>query len=168
MPAVPKKRIMLVEDDADTATALSMLFRLEGFDAQVAKNGRQGYQSSLENPPDLVVTDLSMPVMTGFDLIIAFKENAALRDIPIIAVSAMDTSKLQSAVKLGAQAVYQKPLDFERFLDAIIRMLAPSGGKQSPGGRNSARTPGHSSVPRSGGGYTEFSPAETVSHLQRG
>jgi CheY-like chemotaxis protein len=147
VPGTERKRIMLVEDDPDTAMALSMLFRLEGFDTQMAPDGRRGYQALLKDPPDLVVTDLSMPIMTGFDLIVALKGNAALRDIPVIAVSAMDTSKLQSAVKLGAVAVYQKPLDFDRFLDTIIRMLTPSERKQSRD-RNLPRSGGHLGIRR--------------------
>jgi len=137
-------RILVVEDDPDTSLALSLLLRLEGFEVTVADNGRQAYRSSLANPPDLVVTDLSMPVMSGFELIEAFRHAPLLQDVPIVAVSAFERVQLQTASRLGAVAVYQKPLDFERFLTAIGALLSTQGPRKAPG---SGRRP-HDLEPR--------------------
>jgi DNA-binding response OmpR family regulator len=121
--------ILVVEDDADSSSALCMLFRLEGFEVRVAFDGRHAYRSSLADKPDLVVTDLGMPEMGGIDLIRAFKENSGLCEVPIIVVSADEKRCLKSATELGAVAVYQKPLDFEQLLSTVTFMLASKGGK---------------------------------------
>jgi CheY-like chemotaxis protein len=114
-----KKKILLVEDDPDTSFALAMLLKLEGFDVTVASNGRQACEISPSNPPDLVVTDICMPVMSGFELISQFKDDPALADIPIMAVSAVGKNQLQRARQLGAMATYQKPIEYEQFLAGI-------------------------------------------------
>ena len=137
------KRILVVDDDPDTAVALRALFELEGYDVRVARNGRNAVQASLDDRPDVVVTDLAMPVMSGIDLIKAFKVNQGLAGVPIIAVSAEDESELDNAARLGAVAVYQKPLDFDRCLSTVAsvvdrRKSRPS--KRSTNPRISGRT----------------------------
>jgi DNA-binding response OmpR family regulator len=129
MKGKARGHILVVEDDADSSSALCMLFRLEGFEVRVAVDGRDAYRLSLADKPDLVVTDLGMPGMGGIDLIRAFKVNAALSEVPIIAVSADEKRQLRSATEWGAVAVYQKPLDFERLLSTVIFMLASKGAK---------------------------------------
>ena len=120
-------RILLVEDDGDTSLALSMLLGVEGFEVIRAPNVAEAYDDSLAVAPDLVITDIEMPLLSGLDLIRLFKRHPALEDVPIIAVSAMARNRLQRARVLGAVAVYQKPLDYERLISKI-RTLIPGRG----------------------------------------
>jgi CheY-like chemotaxis protein len=128
-------KILLVEDDGDTAFALSMLLGVEGFEVVRAGNVTEAYDDALAVAPDLVITDIEMPMLTGLDLIRLFKQNPRLVDIPIIAMSALARSRLQLARASGAVAVYQKPLDYERLIAAIKSLLPRSGlavaGKRS-------------------------------------
>jgi CheY-like chemotaxis protein len=119
-----KRKILLVEDDPDTSLPLAMLLELEGFDVRVASNGQQAIDSSPSDRPDLVVTDICMPLMSGFDLISQFQDDPELADIPIVAVSAVGKNQLQRALQLGAVAAYQKPIEYEQFLSSIGGMLS--------------------------------------------
>jgi len=122
-----RTRILLVEDDGDALTALSMLLSVEGFDVMRAGNVQEAYEDALSARPDLVVTDIEMPMLTGLDLIKLFKRHPALAKIPIIAMSATGKTQLQTAKALGAVAVYPKPLEYERLISAIKKLLPRSG-----------------------------------------
>jgi DNA-binding response OmpR family regulator len=119
-------KILLVEDDGDTAFALSMLLDVEGFEVIRACNVSEAYDDALAAPPNLVITDIEMPMLTGLDLIRLFKQDPLLADIPIIAMSALARNRLQLARANGAAAVYQKPLDYERLVAEIKDLVSRS------------------------------------------
>jgi two-component system chemotaxis response regulator CheY len=120
-------RILLVEDDGDTSFALSILLGVEGFDVVCADGVSEAYDEALASPPDLVVTDIEMPMLSGLDLIKLFKQHPALEDIPIIAVSAMERNQLREATVLGAATAYQKPLEYERLISTIVTLTHSPG-----------------------------------------
>jgi len=122
-----RTRILLVEDDGDALFALSMLLGVEGFEVIRAGNVQEAYDDALSTRPDLVVTDIEMPMLSGLDLIKLFKQHPALAKIPIIAMSAMEKSQLQTAKALGAVAVCPKPLEYERLISAIRKLLPRTG-----------------------------------------
>ena len=62
-----KNRILLVEDDADTRSALAMLFEMEGFDVMTAGDGEEAYHQAVNEGPDLIVTDINMPKVDGLE-----------------------------------------------------------------------------------------------------
>jgi CheY-like chemotaxis protein len=115
-------KILLVEDDGDSSFALSMLLTDEGYDVVRAADVSEAYDDALVNAPDLVVTDIEMPVLTGLDLIRLFKQRPPLSEIPIIAVSALE-KQLRKAAALGAAAVQQKPLEYEQLISTIVRLI---------------------------------------------
>ena len=119
-----KNRILLVEDDQDTRYALSLLFEMEGFEIDQASDGKEAYAKAARLRPDLIITDINMPNLSGLDLIELIKENSGLRQIPIVAVSAVDSKQLNQARELGAIAVYQKPIEYDSLIAFIARMLS--------------------------------------------
>jgi len=119
--------ILLVEDDGDTSFALSILLGVEGYKVVRASSVKEAYDDAVADHPDLVVTDIEMPLQSGLDLIKLFKQNSALARVPIIVVSAMEKARLQIARALGAVAVYQKPLEYERLISAIRSLLPRTG-----------------------------------------
>src|SRR5215468_4124315 len=110
MPGGGKNRILLVEDDQDTRFALGMLFELEGFEVVTATDGQEAYLKATSEQPDLIVTDINMPNVSGLDLIRLIKGNNKLAGVPIIAMSAVDRQYLGRAIEFGAAAVCQKPI----------------------------------------------------------
>lgn len=119
-----KSRILLVEDDADTGFALSMLFEMEGFEVELASDGEEGYERAFAFHPDLIVTDISMPGISGLDLIRLIKSNKRLRNIPVVAMSAVERKQLNRARELGAIAVCQKPVEFDQLFALIVSVIS--------------------------------------------
>src|ERR1044072_3084074 len=95
-----KNRILLVEDDADTRSALAMLFEMEGFDVMTAGDGEEAYDQAVNERPDLIVTDINMPKVDGLSLIKMIREDGRTDGIPIVAVSAIDKQHLNQAKEL--------------------------------------------------------------------
>ncbi|HYP27517.1 MAG TPA: response regulator [Blastocatellia bacterium] len=119
-----KNKILLVEDDADTRYALSLLFEMEGFEVLSACDGQEAYLRALSDEPDLIVTDINMPKVSGLDLIRLVKEDGKLAGVPIVAMSAVEKQQLNRAKELGAVAVYQKPIEFDNFLTVIAKIVS--------------------------------------------
>jgi two-component system phosphate regulon response regulator PhoB len=116
--------ILLVEDDEDTCHALFKLFEMEGFDVTCAGDGEEAYLKVAARCPDIIVTDINLPSVSGLDLIRLIKNDPKLADVPIIAMSAVGSKQLDRAKELGAIATYLKPIEFEQFLAAIVTVLA--------------------------------------------
>ncbi len=119
-----KNRILLVEDDADTRYAMALLFELEGFEVETAGDGKEAYLTAHRKRPDLIVTDINMPNVSGLDLIKLIKEDDELASVPIIAMSAVERKQLNRARELGAIAVYEKPIQFDQFLGLIAGLVS--------------------------------------------
>ena len=118
-----KNRILLVEDDTDTRYALSMLFELEGFEVIPAVDGQEAYLLAATRQPDLIVTDINMPRVNGLGLIRLIKRDGQLAGVPIVAMSAVEKQQLNRAMELGAVAAYQKPIEFDKFLSLIAKVV---------------------------------------------
>jgi CheY-like chemotaxis protein len=118
-----KNKILLVEDDADTRFALAMLFELEGFEVVTAQDGEEAYTQAVSERPDLIVTDINMPKMTGLDLIKMVRKDDRIESTPIVAMSAVEKQNLNRAKELGAVAVAQKPIEFDQFLSLIAKVV---------------------------------------------
>ena len=116
-------RILIVEDHPDTRNSLQQLLQLSGFDVLTADNGQQGLMKATAHFPDLIVTDVMMPVMDGLELVRELRSSAAFRDTPIIVISAYIT-KAAEAVHLGANDVLPKPLDPNLLIERIETLLA--------------------------------------------
>jgi len=119
-----KNRILLVEDDPDTRCALGLLFEMEGFEVMAAADGEEAYLKAVSQEPDLIVTDINMPNVSGLDLIKLIKEDGKLEGVPIVAMSAVEKQQLNRAKELGAIAVYQKPIEFDHFLTVIAKLVS--------------------------------------------
>jgi len=124
MSAENKNRILLVEDDQDTRSAMAMLFEMEGFEVLSARDGREAYLKAQAERPDLIVTDINMPVVSGLDLIRLIRADCNLQGVPIIAMSAVGKQYLNRAKELGAVEVCQKPIEFDTFLSMIAQVVS--------------------------------------------
>ena len=81
-------RVLLVDDDEEIRGTLGAVLQAEGFDLLEARNGLHALQQLLRPPlPDLILLDMTMPVMTGFEFLDMQQEDSRIRDIPIIAVT---------------------------------------------------------------------------------
>ena len=114
------KRVLVVEDNELNLKLFCDLLRAHEFVAEPVRDGREAVARAREVSPDLVVMDIQMPHVTGYELILELKADEALRDIPIMAVTAYagreDEERIRSA---GADAYVSKPISLARFMDAV-------------------------------------------------
>jgi CheY-like chemotaxis protein len=116
-------RVLLVEDTPFLRSAFGRLLRLQGFEVCEANDGREALDRLDEFHPQLILTDLMMPVMDGYELIRAIQSDPATADLPIVAITANATEEAaRDALDAGALAVIHKPIDLPGLL-AHLREL---------------------------------------------
>ena len=119
-------RILYVEDNDDNVYMLKMRFELlEGFEILVAENGEVGCDVAIAELPDLILMDLDLPVVDGWEASRRLKSNAMTGAIPIIALTAhaMAGSR-EKALAVGCDDFDTNPVDFDRLIQKITRLLA--------------------------------------------
>ena len=117
-------RIMVVDDDADTLAILSHHLKREGFVALEAASGAACLRIVRENQVDVILLDLMMPEMDGFDVCRALKAEAVTADIPIIMVTARDDIDARAeAMRLGVDDFLAKPVTRRQLVDTITAQL---------------------------------------------
>jgi CheY-like chemotaxis protein len=110
--------ILVVDDEADVRFILRRIFERDGHEVVEAGHGAAALEHVLRSPPDLVVTDIMMPVMGGVELIRRLRIDPATRDIPILAVSG------DGHLAVNADAVLLKPFHADNVVVAVHALLA--------------------------------------------
>jgi two-component system cell cycle response regulator DivK len=117
------KRVLLVDDFEDSRFSLSKLLEIEGFEVMEAGNGAEAIDMAISAKPDLILMDLSLPVVDGLSATKQIRQHEALNSVPIIALSAHDVSEFQAKAKdAGCTDYITKPVDFS----ALMTMLSKS------------------------------------------
>jgi len=118
-------RILYVEDNEDNVYMLKMRLELEdGFEVLVAGNGADGVALAAAARPDLILMDLNLPVMDGWEATRRIKADAQTRDLPIIALTAHAMAgDREKALGAGCNDFDTKPIDLERLLGKIRAVL---------------------------------------------
>ena len=123
------RKILLIEDDAETRSVMSRYLKKEGADPIEAENGRVGLEKLVECKPALILLDLMMPEMDGFEFIEKYRDNPDWHDIPVIVLTAKtvteeDRSRLDGWVK----ELYSKgDNDIEHVLKEVCSLLPRTG-----------------------------------------
>lgn len=119
------RTIFIVDDEYSIVESLTDLLVEEGYRVASAMNGRDALAAISAKPPDLVLTDLMMPALDGRQLIAALQENADLRAIPIILMSAASLPRNPS--EFAGIPVFRKPFQIDALLAEISHLLGPVG-----------------------------------------
>lgn len=118
------KRILIVEDTKDLLANMQELFLMEGFIVHTANNGQEGLAILNEGNPDIIITDLLMPLVNGFDFITNVRAQEAWKHVPILVFSAMPIKENEEKVlKMGANYYLMKPSTLENLLDAVTKLI---------------------------------------------
>jgi CheY-like chemotaxis protein len=121
-------RILYVEDNEDNVYMLVRRLARHGYEVLVAENGANGVDAARREMPELILMDLSLPVLSGWEAAQQLKASAQTRDIPIIALSAHALEgEREKAFAAGCDDFEPKPVDLPRLLEKLARLL--------PGGR---------------------------------
>jgi CheY-like chemotaxis protein len=119
--------ILVVDDSADNVAMLSLHLQQEGYRVVTATNGEEAISVACYTLPNLILMDISMPRLDGLGATRRIRENDALRDVPIIAITAFGTEGFQrAAYDVGVSGYLTKPVDFRRMHQLIARLLAPA------------------------------------------
>jgi serine/threonine-protein kinase PpkA len=117
-------RILVVEDDEAIRKNLDRLLTLEGFEVATAADGQQALAAALDKPPHILITDINMPVMDGFALLAAVRDNPVLeRTVVIMLTAAEDRSHTRRGMQLGADDYITKPFKREELLESIAAQV---------------------------------------------
>lgn len=119
------KRVLLVDDFDDSRFSLSKLLEIEGYEVIEATDGAQAIERALADKPDLILMDLSLPVVDGLSATRQIRESDAMKRVPIIALTAHDLADIQSQAKdAGCTDYASKPIDFTFLIDMMAKYLA--------------------------------------------
>jgi DNA-binding response OmpR family regulator len=122
----PPKKILCIEDDHETAALIAEELAERGYDVALAYDGREGFAAILRTMPDLVLSDISMPVMSGFDLLERLTALAPrFGSMPFVFLTALtDRDNELKGRQLGADDYVTKPIDFDLLETKIRARLA--------------------------------------------
>lgn len=128
------RRILVVEDDLSILAGLSMNLRFEGYEVLQAQDGRTGLARALDDAPDLMVLDLMLPELNGYEVLKELRQRG--RDTPVVVLSAkgMETDKILG-LNLGADDYVVKPFGLQELLariKAVLRRRYPAAGAAAP------------------------------------
>lgn len=126
------KKILIIEDHADMRELLTWQIELMGFAAVTARQGREGLQKAQSEYPILIILDIMMPGMDGWEAARELKANPATTDIPILAATALfRDADLQNCMASGCSGYIVKPFTFQE-LRGKVQELIPDVDVTSP------------------------------------
>jgi CheY-like chemotaxis protein len=120
--------VLVVEDFAETRFTLKLTIELSGYRVIEAINGQQAVEIARRERPDVILMDIGLPVMDGCKATRLIREDKALRNVPIVAVSANATPEHRvKALAAGCDEYVTKPIDFDRLEKLIDHFVQQSG-----------------------------------------
>ena len=121
------KKILLVEDERDLVELLTTRLQAAGYEVAVAYDGQQALDLVGQDAPDLIVLDLMLPKVDGYEVCRQLKADKRTQKIPILVLTAHSTEeKLKTALDCGADALFTKPFDPQALLAKISELLSLS------------------------------------------
>ena len=111
--------VLLAEDDDDARALYGYMLALAGYKVKAVSNGLEAFAEIQVNRPDVVVTDIAMPVLSGLELIAAIRSNDELADLPVVAMTSFGEELREQARASGATYSIDKPTEPSRMLEAI-------------------------------------------------
>lgn len=118
-----KKRILIVEDDASIRDVLKLALEFEGYEVAIAKNGKEGLEMLSQTNPGLILLDLMMPVMNGWEFVEHLKNENLFKKYPVIVVSAYS----ERAKAIDCKDFVMKPLELEQLLESVKKNYGTGG-----------------------------------------
>jgi CheY-like chemotaxis protein len=116
-------QILLAENDDDTRDLYSFMLANAGVQVMAVRNGFEALAALQEDRPDLILTDVAMPVVSGVDLIKIVKSRVDYADLPVIAMTAHGEKIRRLALSAGANMAMHKPIRYDELRDAINSAL---------------------------------------------
>lgn len=121
-------RILIAEDEPDIRELVAFTLRFAGHEVTATANGEEALEQAGQIIPDLILMDVRMPKMTGYDACRAMKQDPLLKDIPVVFLSAKgQDSEIQTGLEAGAEEYLLKPFAPNQLTEHIKAILAKFG-----------------------------------------
>lgn len=121
---MPGKKVLVVDDDEEVISFVEMTLKEAGYEVYVARNGQQGLDLARSARPDLLLLDLAMPVMHGYEVCQAIRSDPSFNDMKIVVTSGKSYPvDIKNAKDAGADHYMVKPYGLDQLLDMVSRAL---------------------------------------------
>lgn len=121
-------KILIAEDERDIRDLVAFTLRFAGYEVAAAANGEEAVAMAPKENPDLILMDVRMPRMTGYEACRILKANPEMKDIPIVFLSAKgQESEIQTGLEVGAEEYLLKPFAPDQLTERVKEILAKFG-----------------------------------------
>ncbi|MGE5524292.1 MAG: response regulator transcription factor [Rhodospirillaceae bacterium] len=121
---MPKRRILIADDEPNIVLSLEFLMQRAGYSVEVVDNGEDAYKRVAQNPPDLLLLDVMLPRLSGFEVCQRLRALPACRTLPIIMLTAKGRdSEVSKGLALGATAYITKPFSVRDLVGQVQQIL---------------------------------------------
>lgn len=118
------KKILIIDDEPELCKIVQVRLAANGYEAISAENGLEGLNKAVKENPGLILLDVMMPKMHGFDVLLKLKERPETKSIPVVMLTAKDDKESVSKAKsLGAKDYITKPFNREALMDTVRKYL---------------------------------------------
>jgi len=121
---VAKKRVLVIDDDLPIRGMLAAALRQQGYQVLLAGDGAEGHRALTIHRPDVVLLDLAMPDVNGWDFLQRLQETGHLGQIPVVVVSAHATQQPHALLQMGVAAILPKPFNLPDLFTLIEHLTA--------------------------------------------
>ena len=119
------QKILIVEDEPDSLEVATLLLQMYEVDVITATNGREGLEQARKHQPRFIISDLSMPEMSGWEMVHHLKDDRSTMHIPVVALTAHAmTGDRERALAAGFHNYLSKPLRPETFVNDLLKLVA--------------------------------------------
>lgn len=120
------KTVLIVEDNSEIRENTTELLELQGYKVFIAENGRDGIRIASESKPDIILCDIMMPEVKGYEVLKQIRNNPATSSIPLIYVTASgEKNEVRMAMEMGANGYVRKPFDISDLMGVMDQCLKP-------------------------------------------
>lgn len=127
-------KVLVIEDNEDNRTLTDYLLRAHGYETALASSGVEGLALALQARPDLILLDIRMPGMNGYEVAAAIRTHPELDGTLIVAVTAsVMTADRERIAAAGFNGYIDKPIEPTTFIDKVARLLRPRGSAATAG-----------------------------------
>jgi DNA-binding response OmpR family regulator len=125
---MPKPRILIADDEPNIVLSLEFLMQRAGYAVEVVDNGEDAFRRASEDPPDLMLLDVMLPRLSGFEVCQRLRALPACRSLPIIMLTAKGRDgEVSKGLALGATAYVTKPFSVQDLVGQVKRILDSAG-----------------------------------------
>jgi CheY-like chemotaxis protein len=118
------KTVLVIEDNLDIRENTAEMLELEGFDVITAEDGQEGLELAIKHCPNVILCDIMMPKLNGYEVLKQLKENEKTVNIPFIYASAsVEKKEVKHAMQLGADAYIRKPFDLNELVELVNKFI---------------------------------------------